>query len=59
MVPLTQEILLDFWRDEGGLKGCKCCLRQLPGLDRKSEIDCAWEYEFGSSSYWPKDIGRW
>jgi hypothetical protein len=39
-------LLVDFWKDEGGLKGNCCSVQHVRGRNLASIIDSAWESGF-------------
>jgi hypothetical protein len=43
---LNKDLLVDFWKDEGGLKGNCCYVHQVRGSRPVSIIDSAWESGF-------------
>jgi hypothetical protein len=49
---LDKDLLVDFWKDQGGLKGNCCYVHQVRGSKPVSIIDSAWESGF----LWRRDF---
>lgn len=46
LLPLDNDILIDFWKDEGGLKGDYCFINMTNGAKDGSEGSVAWQIGF-------------